>query len=154
MIPDRRDVAIAIAWRLYGTPYVYGGNDPYLDGGLDCSGLIRYILRRVGVIPLTGDWSAQGFYDMFEDRLTDNDWNNPLEFTPHAGYLAFYGTLEKISHVMLCLNEGECIGCINGDKCCSNEHTARCRQAMVDIRPINYRDDLVAIIDPFKKGVV
>jgi len=145
MIPDRRDVAIAIAWRLWGTPYIYGGNDPYLDGGLDCSGFIRYVLRRVGVIPLAGDWSAQGFYEMFGDRQPED--------TPYAGCLAFFGTPEKISHVMFCLNESECIGSINGDKWCSNEHTARCRQAAVDIRPINYRGDLVTVIDPFKKGV-
>ena len=142
--PDKKDIAVAIAWRLYGTPYIYGGNDPYIDGGLDCSGFIRYVLRRVGVVPLVGDWSVWDFYNMFKDRQP--------EVMPYAGCLAFYGKPEKVSHVMLCLNETECIGAINGNVSCLNEYTARCRQAMVDIRCINYRSDLVAVIDPFKKG--
>lgn len=31
-----------------GTSYVWGGKDPVTDGGLDCSGLVRYGLNQMG----------------------------------------------------------------------------------------------------------
>ncbi len=34
---------------LRGTPYVFGGKDPRRDGGLDCSGLLTYAARQVGL---------------------------------------------------------------------------------------------------------
>lgn len=35
-----------VAQRLVGYPYLYGGNGP---GGFDCSGLVQYVYRHVGV---------------------------------------------------------------------------------------------------------
>jgi cell wall-associated NlpC family hydrolase len=34
---------------LTGTPYVFGGKDPARDGGLDCSGLLTFTARQVGL---------------------------------------------------------------------------------------------------------
>jgi len=33
---------------LVGTDYVWGGDDPAIDGGLDCSGSVLYSLREMG----------------------------------------------------------------------------------------------------------
>jgi len=42
--------AFAIAVKMEGMPYKYGGNGPD-DGGFDCSGAMYYILRKVGLNP-------------------------------------------------------------------------------------------------------
>jgi len=40
--------AVDIASRYLGTPYVYGGESPE-EGGFDCSGLVQYVYRQLGV---------------------------------------------------------------------------------------------------------
>jgi len=40
--------AVEIASRYLGTPYVYGGESPE-EGGFDCSGLVQYVYRQLGV---------------------------------------------------------------------------------------------------------
>jgi cell wall-associated NlpC family hydrolase len=48
--PARHEV-VRIAEQLIGTPYRYGGNNPY---GFDCSGLVQYTHRQVGIdVPRT-----------------------------------------------------------------------------------------------------
>ena len=50
-----RLVAIDLAWRMYGTPYVWAGDDTM--AGFDCSGMQVEILQSVGILP-AGDWTA------------------------------------------------------------------------------------------------
>ncbi len=147
-MPTQRDIAIAIAWRLYGTPYIYGGNDPDdIDKpGLDCSGFIRYILREVGELPLHGDWTAQNLHNMFLPKRVHAEMTAP-------GCLAFYGFSDNnVSHVMMCLNKKLAIGAVGGYRDCNTVEEARGTGAKVAIRPINYRTDLVCICDPFGSG--
>lgn len=44
-----REAWLAVLEALQGTPYVWGGKDPWRDGGLDCSGLLTYAARQVGL---------------------------------------------------------------------------------------------------------
>jgi cell wall-associated NlpC family hydrolase len=44
---DLRAATIAIAHDYLGVPYVYGGTDPAT--GLDCSGFVQLVFRRVGI---------------------------------------------------------------------------------------------------------
>lgn len=45
-LPDGLSPAIDIAQQYLGTPYVWGGESP---GGFDCSGLLQYVYRQLGV---------------------------------------------------------------------------------------------------------
>ena len=43
---DRGDAAAALAAKMVGKPYKYGGSSP---SGFDCSGLVQYSFRQAGV---------------------------------------------------------------------------------------------------------
>jgi len=44
---DRGDAAAALAAKMVGKPYKYGGSSP--SSGFDCSGLVQYSFRHAGV---------------------------------------------------------------------------------------------------------
>lgn len=65
------------------------------------------------------------------------------------GALIFYGKNRgQISHVMVALNGRSCIGAVGGNKYIDSKEMAREVDAKVDVRPIYYRKDMVAIVDP------
>ena len=66
----QRELAIKVAWRMWGGPYLWGGDDPM--EGFDCSGLCVEILKSVGILPRNGDWNAHGLYRLFEDNVVDS----------------------------------------------------------------------------------
>ena len=76
-----------------GVPYFWGGDDPRIDAGLDCSGAVLHWFRAGGIV--LADTTAQGLRGMLDP--TDQ---------PIAGDLAFYGTDEKATHVVLVLSPG------------------------------------------------
>ena len=126
-------LAIDIAKQLAAQdiPYKHGGNDPS-EGGLDCSGFIRFIFRIIGLIPYHIDLKAIGFYRRYSDKIVDK---------PYAGCLVFYGdSLHDITHVMLAIDPINCVGAA------SKYMTA----PYVQYARIDYRTDIVAIVDPFK----
>ena len=44
--PDRGDAAAALAAKMVGKPYKYGGSSP---SGFDCSGLVKYSFKHAGI---------------------------------------------------------------------------------------------------------
>ena len=80
---ERREQVVTIAKHQLGTPYRAGGNTP---GGFDCSGLVVYVFRQVGVqLPRT---AADQFASMIPTRF------------PEPGDLVFFEIVEgSISHV-------------------------------------------------------
>ena len=144
---SRKAVASQIAIGLVRVPYIWGGNDPDdpVVPGLDCSGFVRYILRQVGVLPLTGDWTSNSFWNRFESR-------GKIVQLPTEGTLTFYGSLDQaINHVMYNLSPVLAIGAVGGNSKTISTQIARSRGAGVHVRPINYRTDIVGYADPFLK---
>lgn len=47
MATDASSGILSLAQQLVGTPYVWGGNSP-ADGGMDCSGVVIYVLNQNG----------------------------------------------------------------------------------------------------------
>jgi cell wall-associated NlpC family hydrolase len=134
---------IAQAMACLNTPYRWGGSHPL--EGMDCSGFVQYVLSAAGADP-KGDQSAQALYDYFS---TAGDFNKIK-----AGALAFYGkNVLNISHVAFCLNEYQMIEAGGGDSTTLNADDARKRGAMVRIRLIKSRPDLVAVIRPRYVGI-
>ena len=144
---NRRSVnkLILEAVDLLGVPYIWGGNDPALDDGLDCSGFIGYIFRQIGYLPPGFDRTAQGYH-----RL----WRRYPAEAPERGCVAFYGrNVTRITHIMLIVAPGYTIGAVRGNKWTDTVEKARAKSARVDSRPLRYRGDLVAVVNPFLKEV-
>lgn len=143
-----RDIAVELGIRCYGTPYIWSGNDPAdkKKPGLDCSGFVRYVLRQMGKLPLHGDWTAE--------TLRLKPWpivGEKKNILP--GCLIFYGNSHYASHVMLAVNNEICIGAVGGNSQTTTVRIAKRRGAGVYFRPIDYRGDLMIVLDPFADGV-
>lgn len=127
------------AIKLLGLPYRWGGNSALV--GFDCSGLVLELLTAAGVWPHGEDSSAQGIFNKFQDASD----HNLIDF----GALAFYGrSQDSITHVGFCLDKFTTIEAGGGGQRTTSFEAAKDSGAVVRIRPINYRRDLVAILMP------
>ena len=114
-----------------GTPYIWGGSTP--ETGLDCSGLVVWILKEIGKVPQDYDDTANGLWHKYG-----------LSYdvaAPQPGDLVFYGST-GVSHVMIALNASWCIGATPGDHTTVTKEIAAKQGAYVKVRPLNYRADL------------
>lgn len=119
-------------------PYIWGGKSPLL--GFDCSGLIEYILRSVGMDP-AGIQNSQMLYDYFK--------LHGVQGSPDAGALVFYGkNLSDISHVAFMLDEIRVIEAGGGNETTISFEKSIEKNAYVRIRPYTHRPDVLAIIHP------
>lgn len=143
---DRVKIAKKIAWSFLGKPYLWGGDDPI--AGFDCSGFVIEILKSVGMLPRSGDWTANTLYH-------DMGWPNAR--LPEAGMLAFWrkkkhqhGTVQyTIIHVEFCLNEYVAIGASGGGGRTMTMQDAIEQNAYIKVRPFRSRKNLVGFKDPF-----
>ena len=136
-------LALLESLRLLHLPYQWGGDNPAVDWGLDCSGFLGYILRYCGVMPGNYDDTAQGYYNRFKGKVVEK---------PFEGCGAFYGrSMDNVSHCMLIVNERACIGAVRGNSTCVSPEIAGDRRARIDVMPINYRKDLIEIVDLFSE---
>ena len=118
-----------LAMKFQGIPYIWGGENPHI--GFDCSGFVIWILQVFELLP-SGDWTAEGLRQHFQSTAA-----------PQSGDLVFYGKPNHASHVMLCIGDGLCIGASGGDSTCTTEEIAKKKNAMVKIKRIDYRDDII-----------
>ncbi len=100
------DTVVSIARQWLGYPYKWGGNDPVVDGGVDCSGYVLWVLRKVGIE--YADTTAQGLWNMCytkglcfvkgQEGQIQEPWTNARRI---AGSLLFARDREtlKIKHV-------------------------------------------------------
>ena len=120
-----------------GIWYQWGGNTP---AGIDCSAFVIKELKCVGMLPGGYDGTSRDLWSLYK-KYTIKE--------PFAGCLVFYGT-PRIVHVMICLDDVVAIGAINGGPSCLTVEDAIKYSAFVEVRPIDYRKDIHAIVDPFE----
>ena len=126
------------AMSFLGTHYQFGGANRLT--GLDCSEFVQELLRSVGLDP-QGDQTAQALFDHFSKN---GEWNRQ-----QMGALAFFGkSAAQITHVAMLLDPYRIIEAGGGDASTSSLDAAKSRGAMVRIRHLKFRSDLVAIIRP------
>jgi cell wall-associated NlpC family hydrolase len=129
---------ITYAMLFIGTPYIYASNG---GGAFDCSGFICELLKHKGVIKK--DKSAQSIFDFLKNKS-----GQIIEIKNIKGSdFIFYGKDQfSISHIAMAVNEVELIESGGGDSSTTTFEEARKRGAMVRLRPVNHRSDIVAVL--------
>ena len=137
---SKKILATRIAQHFLGKPYIWGGDDPVQ--GFDCSGFVIEILKSVGILPRSGDWTAAGLWDRFKGRVANR---------PSVGCLVFYrGSINgPIIHVEYCLDGIHSIGASGGGSRIKNSEDAISQNAYIKIRPIESRAGIAGFVDPF-----
>lgn len=132
---DKRELAIELAMRWLGKPYLWGGDDPL--AGFDCSGLVVEVLKSVGLLPRDGDWTAESLRQRF-----------PGTSIPDRGCLVFWGTDTAI-HVELLLDPELAIGASGGGSKTLTLEDAIRQNAYIKVRPWASRPGMLGFADPF-----
>jgi len=137
MEPTIRQYIRNLAMKMQGVPYIWGGEHPW--NGFDCSGFVIWVLQVFEVLP-SGDWTADMLYDTF---ATTPD--------PKPGDLCFYGRVDRgdyiVTHVMMYIGHLDgypyCVGASGGDSDCKTREDALQMNAMVKLKPVQYRKDFL-----------
>ena len=139
----RRYKVLKLAETLLWTPYKWGGDDP---SGLDCSGFVVELFKSIGLLPYTGDWTANDLFARFGLHNNDN---------PSEGDLIFWqNETGKIVHVEILYNVQLklSIGAAGGGSSTLDEEDAWEHNAYIRIRPyLNRGRPLAGIRNPYKE---
>ncbi len=138
MITDGLEVLIQELEDCMHVPYKWGGNNPL--EGFDCSGLVCWGLKRIGILGLHDDITAQSLMKRFWDyRVPD----------PVRGALLFFGpALNDVRHTAIAISEKMMIEAGAGTSKVLTREDAIRESAMVRRQPIFSRKDLVAVSFP------
>ncbi len=132
-----KKIASFLALHFVGSAYTWGGDDAI--AGFDCSGFIIELFKSVGVLPRSGDWTAEGLYMLFKDKTVSY---------PKEGCLVFYAKKNKINHVEYVWKNGLTIGASGGGSKTKTREDAIKHNAYIKVRPM--RKEYYAIVNPFK----
>lgn len=120
--------------------YRFGGQG---RDGVDCSGLVMEGFWASGRSS-SSDMTAQGIYEFIGIENLSR---------PVRGALAFYGNGPRdISHIAVCEDEDTVIEAGGGDRRTTSDEMADKQNAQVRRRPLTYRRDLVAVLDPWREA--
>jgi murein DD-endopeptidase len=142
-VTPTRETFLAAVCALEGVAYRWGGKGPR---GIDCSGLVTWALKVLG-----GP-------DLRQTHNSDRLWLELPELVePQAGDLAFYGSKNDPSHVVVCLGgpHDAIIGANGGGRETTTLERADAQKACVKRKPTTkYRPDLLGYrsIEPLLRG--
>lgn len=124
-----------------GLPYIWGGDDPIL--GFDCSGFILELLASVGFVKRGLDYTAQGIFNLFRDKVVDHS-------DLRIGCLVFWkNSSGKIVHVALAINEEQIIHSASGSSATKTPEDAIAQNAYIREDVVSYRGNNYIVVDPF-----
>lgn len=126
------------AQKFIGKSYIWGGDGSGAKfNGWDCSGLVLECLWAFGKLP-KGDLTAQ----KLNDKLFEKGWRQGLSIK--EGDVLFFGKdVHHITHTALAISERLMVEAGGGGSKCKTPATST---GMVRVRPITWRDNLVAAL--------
>lgn len=127
---------IEYAKSFIGVRYQWGGNG---GGAFDCSGFVQEVLSCEGLDP-GGDQTAQQLYNYF---TTVKGYGSAIQ---KRSLLFFGGGRKNITHCAIAIGHSQMIEAAGGGRDVLTEADAIRANAMVRIRPILSRSDLVAAV--------
>lgn len=132
---------ISYAKTFLGTPYRWGADG---GGAFDCSGFIQEVLACEDLDP-GGDQNAQMLFDHFMEK------GNGSGIQKRS--LLFFGKNKNaISHVAMAIGHSQMIEAAGGGREVNSDEDAIKAGAMVRVRPITSRSDLVAAVKIPERG--
>lgn len=124
-----QDVVLELAWTLWGTEYIWGGDDP---SGFDCSGMVLELLQSVGAYPRGQDTTANGLMHKYRAIKRGDVTPTDLVFWVNANGKAYHvGMVIAPNHLY--------IGAEGGGSSTKTLADAHKRNAYIKIRPIDSR---------------
>lgn len=126
--------ALKVAWKWYGKPYKWGGDDPI--GGGDCSGYMSEILRSVGAIGSNERvtthtiWQRWGIQDNRAISGTDIEAGDILLYSKN-------GTVSGINHVVIAVSPNFILEAGGGGPGTDTIAEAAAQNAFVRMRPLD-----------------
>ncbi len=124
-----RSVVLKMAWKLWGTPYIWGGDTPQ---GFDCSGMMIELLQSVGAFPRGQDTTANGLMARYSEIKQGQLIPTDLVFWVNSG--------GRATHVGMVLDPPHLyIGAEGGGSTTRTLADAWKRGAYAKIRPIESR---------------
>ena len=124
-------------------PYKWAGNHPL--EGMDCGGAVIFWLKYLG-IEIPRDMTAQSLHD-YLIRQPDTIHGHTVK--KGLGCLAFFGKGKHgITHVDMCIDGFRVIGMHSGGPTTVTVEDAIEQGAMCKVRMLDYRRNLVSIVQP------
>lgn len=132
-----------IAQKYLGCWYQWGGNGP---DRFDCSGYTYWVLGDMGFVQGRTKTSA----DHQMRNFRDGTWaGQRVTGDLQPGDVMFFGAKStKATHVTFAMGDGTLIGANGGNALTRTVADAQKRNAKVDIRPVDYRKDLIEVWRP------
>jgi hypothetical protein len=131
---DMRTDFVDILKHQLGKPYIWGSNGP---DSFDCSGLVVYGLRALGLIDKNVDFSAEDFRKLCV-RLENEEPAAPGDFAIYGG--------KRASHIVVFIDARRVISASGGDSGCTSPEIAKRQNAAIKIHGnVNYRQGLLGV---------
>jgi len=119
--------------------YRWGGNFPLT--GLDCSGFVQIVLKKLGLLDSSVDHTAQMIYN----ALLKNE--KCFSSKPNFNTILFFGkSVDQITHVAIGISDIWMIEARGGDSTCINRDASIAKNAFIETTRIDHRKDLVSCI--------
>ena len=125
-----------------GVPYVWGGNNVSI--GVDCSGLLSEGFKAMGYMPWNADRSSQMHFDNLK---SSEKWEMYYPGTTvfQDDVLVFGSSENNITHISVAVDGERMVEAGGGNRNTDTVKEAKKRNAMVRVRPISNRTDLIAV---------